>query len=96
MKMMQEGTRAVAILMIDEAACSTRTAVMQYVKKFLSLIFNKVNNITTVMEEISTMAKIITENAKQTVDKTSTQRHKDKETGGGVIGVTYICSSPQR
>ena len=33
MKMMQEGKRAIAILMMDEAAHSTGTVIMQYVEK---------------------------------------------------------------
>ena len=65
---------------------------MQYVEKHLIPIFNKVDNITTVMEEINTMTKTITENAKQMVEETSTQRHRDEEIGGGAIGGTYVAA----
>ena len=62
---------------------------MQYVEKHLNPLLDKVDTVTTALEEINSTAKTITEKAKQTVDETSTQWHKDKETGGGATGVTY-------
>ena len=73
MKIMQEGTRAVAILMMDEAAQTIGTTIMQYVEKHLNPLLNKVDTVTMVLEEMSSTVKIITENAKQMVDETNTQ-----------------------
>ena len=73
MKMMQERTKDVAILMMDEAPCTIGTTVMQYVEKHLDPLLDKVDTVTTILEEISSMAKTIKEKAKQTVDETSTQ-----------------------
>ena len=73
MKTMQEGTRTVATLMMDEATQTIRTTVMQYVEKHLNLLFDKVNNVKTTLEKISSTAKTITEKAKQTIHETSTQ-----------------------
>ena len=68
-RMIQEGLRAVAILMMDKAARSIGTAVHQYIEKCLTPILNKLDNASDNLQTATQTAREVTGEVNKAVEK---------------------------
>ena len=91
MRMMQEGTRAVVILMMDKAAHTIGTAIQQYVEKCLTPILNKLDNASDNLQTATQTAREATGEVKKAVEK-ATAHEENEAYNTGVNGGTYVAA----
>ena len=77
-KTLQEGARAVALLMMDDAARGVGTAVLQYVEKHLAPIFNKCKSIMSAIQVTTNTVKEPVEEAYRAVESITFQRENKR------------------
>jgi uncharacterized protein YoxC len=68
-KTLEEGVRAVAILLTDEAAKDTSAAVLQYVEKSLGPVFTKVDEVIDAVRDIADTTRSAADEASMAVDE---------------------------
>ena len=91
MRMIQEGTRAVAILMMDEAARTKGTAVQQYVEKRLMPILNKLDNTSDNLQTTTQTARGSTGEVNKAVEKATACEENEAYNVGANVG-TYAAA----
>ena len=93
-KTLQEGTRVVAILIMDDVARGVGTAVLQYVEKCLAPMLNKCKNITSAIQVTTNTAKEAAEEAYRAVENIMVQRENEEalRKEGESCGQTYAAA----
>ena len=90
-RMIQEGSRAVAILMMDEAARTIGTAVQQYIEKCLMPILNKLDNASDNLQTATQTAREATGEVNKAVGK-ATARKENEAYNAAANGGTYAAA----